>query len=85
MLVPETEIKGPDHSSYPKVVVPSKMTLVPLVSLVKSRVVPDGTAMLLKTIVAQEALDLLTAAAPEEPEKAIERDVLVFRFHTKAK
>ena len=26
MSVPETEIKGPDHSSYPKVVVPSKMT-----------------------------------------------------------
>ena len=54
-------------------VVPSKITLVPFVSLVKSRVVPEGTAMLLKTIVAQEALDLLTAAAPEEPEKAIGR------------
>ncbi len=26
MSVPETEIKGPDHSSYPNEVVPSKMT-----------------------------------------------------------
>jgi hypothetical protein len=42
------------------------------VSLVKSRVVPDGTVMPERTIVAQEALDLLTAAAPEEPENVQE-------------
>jgi hypothetical protein len=72
MLVPETEIKGPDHSSYPKVVVPVKITLVPLVSLVKSRVVPAGTTRLDKVIVEQEALPLATAAAPVVPEKAEE-------------
>ncbi len=47
-------------------------TLVPLVSLVKSSVVPDGTVMPERTMVAQEALDLLTAAAPEDPEKVQE-------------
>lgn len=62
-------MSGPDHSSYPKLVVPSKMTLVPLLSLVKSRVVPDGTATLERVMVAQLAFDLLTAAAPVEPEK----------------
>ena len=48
------------------------LTLVPLVSLVKSRVVPEGTATLLRVMVAQEALDLLTAAAPLAPEKVQE-------------
>lgn len=36
---------------------------------VKSRVVPEGTATLERTIVAQEVLDLLAEAAPFEPEK----------------
>jgi hypothetical protein len=36
---------------------------------VKSKVVPDGTATLDNTIVAQEAFDLLAAAAPLAPEK----------------
>lgn len=46
--------------------------MVPLVNLVRSRVVPEGTVMPERTIVAQEALDLLTAAAPLEPEKVQE-------------
>jgi hypothetical protein len=33
------------------------------VSLVRSSVVPEGTAMWFKTIVAQDVFDLLTAAA----------------------
>lgn len=37
--------------------------------MVKSRVVPEGTATLDRTMVAQEALDLLAEAAPPEPEK----------------
>ncbi len=37
--------------------------------MVKSRVVPDGTAIFDRTIVAQEAFDLEAAAAPPEPEK----------------
>lgn len=63
MSVPDTEMRGPLHSSYPKVVVPSKMTCVPLVSLVRSSVVPDGTAILFKTIVAHDVFDLLALAA----------------------
>jgi hypothetical protein len=43
-----------------------------VVSLVKSRVVPLGTATLERTMVAQEALDLETAAAPVDPEKVQE-------------
>ena len=62
-------MRGPDHSSYPKVVVPSNTTCVPVVRPVKSSVVPDGTATLDRTIVAQEAFDLLAEAAPFEPEK----------------
>ena len=38
-------------------------------SPVKSRVVPDGTATLERTMVAQEVLDLLAAEAPDDPEK----------------
>lgn len=63
MEVPETDTSGPDHSSYPKVVVPSKMTWVPVVRPVRSRVVPEGTAMADKTIVAHDALDLEAEAA----------------------
>jgi hypothetical protein len=48
---------------YPNVVVPWKMTVVPELSLVRSRVVPDGTATLLRIMVAQEVLDLLAEAA----------------------
>jgi hypothetical protein len=39
------------------------LTWVPEFSLVISRVVPNGTAILERTIVAQEVLDLLTEAA----------------------
>ena len=42
---------------------------MPEVSLVKSRVVPEGTATFERTMVAQEALDLLAEAAPLLPEK----------------
>jgi hypothetical protein len=63
---------GAYHSSYPKVVVPSKITVVPEVRSVRSRITPDGTAMLERIIVAQDALDLLAAEAPEEPEKVHE-------------
>lgn len=61
--VPLTETNGPDHSSKPKVVVPSKITWVPCVRSVRSRVVPLGTGMLLRTIVAHAALDLIAEAA----------------------
>lgn len=53
------------------------LTLVPEVSLVRSSVVPDGTARADKTMVAQEALDLLTAAAPLDPENV--QDALLAR------
>ena len=39
------------------------MTLVPLVSLVRSRVSPAGTVMSLRVMVEQEVLPLLAAAA----------------------
>lgn len=42
---------------------------MPKVSPVRSRVVPEGTATLLRTMVAHEVLDLLAAEAPEDPEK----------------
>ena len=42
---------------------------MPDVSPVKSRVVPEGTATFERTIVAHEVLDLLAAAAPDDPEK----------------
>jgi hypothetical protein len=42
------------------------------VSPVRSSVVPDGTATEDNTIVAHEALDLLAAAAPLEPENVHE-------------
>ena len=45
------------------------MTWVPDLRPVKSRVVPDGTERALRTMVAQEALDLEAAAAPPDPEK----------------
>jgi hypothetical protein len=45
------------------VVVPLKMTVVPEVSLVRSSVVPAGTAMLLKVIVEHAAFPLMAAAA----------------------
>jgi hypothetical protein len=67
-----TERFGAYHSSYPKVVVPSKITCVPEVRPVRSRVTPDGTATLERTMVAQDALDLLAAEAPEDPEKVHE-------------
>lgn len=44
-------------------VVPSKITFVPVVSPVRSRVVPAGTTMLLKVMVVQEVLPLIAAAA----------------------
>ena len=47
-------------------------TVVPFVNLVKSSVVPEGTARLDSTIVAHEVLDLLTAEAPLAPEKVHE-------------
>ena len=61
--MPETETRGPDHSLYPKVVVPSNMTWVPVFNLVMSSVVPDGTAMLLSTIVEHDVLLLEAEAA----------------------
>lgn len=51
--VPEKEIRGPSHSSYPKVVVPSNVTVVPSERSVMSRVVPAGTAIPLRTILVQ--------------------------------
>lgn len=44
-------------------------TLVPSFSPVKSKVVPAGTATLLSTIVEQDFLPLMAAAAPVDPEK----------------
>lgn len=43
--------------------IPSKMTLVPVVNLVRSRVVLAGTIMLLRMIVEYDALDLIAVAA----------------------
>ena len=79
MFSPEIENRGPDHSSYPQVVVPWKMTyvqmsverrilinaltLVPDVRPVMSSVVPEGTAILSKTTVAHDVFDLLAATA----------------------
>jgi hypothetical protein len=63
---------GSYHSSYPKVVVPSKIMCVPEVRPVRSKVVPDGTATLERTIVAQDVLDLLAREAPADLEKVHE-------------
>ena len=46
-----------------------RLTLVPLFSPVRSRVVPAGTATEDKVMVVHEALDLIAEAAPVEPEK----------------
>jgi hypothetical protein len=63
---------GTYHSSYPKVVVPSKMMCVPEIRPVRSKTKPDGTSTLERIMVVQDALDLLAAAAPEDPEKVHE-------------
>ena len=42
---------------------PLKTTLVPLARLVRSRVVPAGTAMLLRVMVEQDFLFLIASAA----------------------
>jgi len=55
--------------------VPSKITWVPAVSDVRSRVTPEGTATLLRTMVAQDFFDKLALAAPAAPE-----NVQVARF-----
>jgi hypothetical protein len=73
MLLPEKEIKGPSHSSYSKVVVPSKETVVPSFRSVISRVSPAGTVIPLRTIVEQEPLEAAAASAsvkvqPDEAE-----------------
>lgn len=47
-------------------------TWVPEFKPVRSSVVPEGTATLLRTIVAQEVLDLLASEAPVEPENVHE-------------
>jgi hypothetical protein len=47
----------------------SELTCVPLVSPVKSSVSLAGTITEPKTVVAQAAFDLLTAEAPDDPEK----------------
>ena len=49
--------------------VPSKITWVPELRPVRSRVLPEGTARALRTMVEQEVLDLLADEAPPEPEK----------------
>lgn len=63
--------RGPDHSSYPQVVSPSKITAVPEVRSVRSRVVPDGTAILSRTIVAQSFFDALAAEASVKVQLAL--------------
>lgn len=63
MPVPEKDIRGPSHSSYSKVVVPSKVTVVPSVRSVKSRVVPAGTVMPERTMLVQSALPARAASA----------------------
>jgi len=50
----------------------NRLTEVPAVSFDKSNVTPDGTATLLRTIVAHDAWDALADAAPAEPEKVQE-------------
>ena len=45
MSVPDTETKGPTHSEYANVVVPVKVTVVPVFNPVRSRVLPAGTAI----------------------------------------
>lgn len=67
--VPDTLTNGPLHSSYPKVVVPSKITCVPEVKEVRSSVTPEGTATFLRMIVEQVFLEAEALAAPLEPEK----------------
>jgi hypothetical protein len=48
------------------------LTVVSSARLLRSRVVPDGTATSDRMMVEQEACDLLAEAAPEEPEKVQE-------------
>ena len=52
--------------------VPSKITVVSSASLERSNVVPEGTATLFKTMVAQAVCDWEADAAPAEPEKVQE-------------
>ena len=56
ILVPLTETRGPSHSLYPKVTSPAKITLVPLLSPVRSKVSPAGTARLPMVMVVQPDL-----------------------------
>lgn len=48
------------------------LTVVSSASLLRSKVVPDGTATFDRMIVEQDACDLLAEAAPVEPEKVQE-------------
>jgi hypothetical protein len=77
---PEKLTKGPSHSSYPNVVVPSNVTVVPSLRSVISRVWPAGTLMPLSTIDVQlflpetaesrsvkvQSAEALTSATPDD-------------------
>ena len=58
ILVPLTETRGPSHSLYPKVTLPAKITLVPLLRPVRSKVSPAGTVRLLMVMVVQMDLTM---------------------------
>jgi hypothetical protein len=45
MSVPDTDTKGPTHAEYANVVVPVKVTVVPVFNPVRSKVFPAGTAI----------------------------------------
>lgn len=63
ILVPEKETRGPDQAEYSKVVVPSNVTVVPVVRPVISRVVPAGTVMPLRMMDVHEFLPAIAAEA----------------------
>jgi len=67
------EMSGPSHSLYSKVVVPSKVRVVPSARPVMSRVVPAGTVIPERTMLVQSALPAIAAAASVnvQPELAL--------------
>lgn len=59
---PEKRMRGPSHSAYSKVVVPSKVTVVPSARSLMSRVVSAGTVIPDRTIDEHDALDATAAS-----------------------
>lgn len=70
---PEKLIRGPSHSAYSNVVVPSNVTVVPSARSVMSRVVSAGTVMPLSTMEEHDALDAIaeSASVKVQPAEAV--------------